>query len=609
MFVLSFLAVLGVIGAAAWLFLNTLRDIPEGTTTASAEIATPAIAENPEVTTKPPANAAEQISSALSVASVAPSPQTTETQETQLEGKPVVDAIDLGKKEAEEKADSIAETPATPAAASLAREPIAEIAEIAPETATPLARETIAEVVETAPETVTPLPSDDDAPADITVTQADSTTDTRPAADTLEAIVDVAPTADIPTPPEKPETSDVVSVDTAASVSPPPTVDESIAPEIAPKSGEIVPKIVAEETESPAEVTQPAPADLEKEVVATVSDTPAETPEIVAKMPEAAAKTIVEPLPDSAKVDIEGVKTAAMATLIEENKVPPVATDKLVIDQKLPVIMETAAEVPVETAVVPTPPAIAETEVASPELPLWKKNARPFDGAADQPRIAFIISDLGMSKTRTAAVIDGLPAAITLAFNPYSRTLGDWMAKARKAGHEVLLQLPMEPVGYPKINPGPRALLTSLTTFENLDRLNWILGRAEGYVGITNQMGSKFTASRDHIQPVLEIIKERGLLFLDSRTASNSVGARVASELGLPVALNNRFLDDRVGDDSFNLRLAELERIAHQNGVAVGVGYPYPATIERLTKWAESLAAKGITLAPISAVVDRQEIK
>lgn len=254
----------------------------------------------------------------------------------------------------------------------------------------------------------------------------------------------------------------------------------------------------------------------------------------------------------------------------------------------------------VEPVVLTLPPA---------DKPLWQANAQPFEDTENRPRIAIIISEMGISKAGTTAAIDQLPAAVTLAYNPYGQRLQGWIDKSREKGHEVLLQLPMEPVGYPRTDPGPRALLTSLTSAENFKRLNWSLDRFSGYTGLTNQMGSKFTASRPHIEPVLAVLKEKGLLYVDSRTASNSVAAKIAKELSIPVALNNRFLDHRADAKTLDARLAELENIALKTGSAIGIGYPYPATLERLAAWTTSLAEKGIVLAPISALVNRQEIK
>ena len=160
----------------------------------------------------------------------------------------------------------------------------------------------------------------------------------------------------------------------------------------------------------------------------------------------------------------------------------------------------------------------------------------------------------------------------------------------------------MEPFNYPANDPGPHTLLTSLSPEENIERLEWLLSRFAGYVGVTNFMGSKFTASPDHLRPVLHNLKERGLMVLDSRASRNSVAAELSDEIGVPHAINNRFVDSEASRVAIDGRLSELERIARATGSAVGISYPFPVTIERLAAWIETLDEKGLVLALMSAV-------
>ena len=195
-----------------------------------------------------------------------------------------------------------------------------------------------------------------------------------------------------------------------------------------------------------------------------------------------------------------------------------------------------------------------------------------------------------------------LPAAVTLAFSPFSRDLDHWLTLARDAGHEVLLMVPMEPEAFPRDDPGPQALLVSLDAEQNRRRLEWLLARAAGYVGVINGMGSRFTATRMAMSPVLNQIHQRGLLFIDAATTPRSVAPPLAEEIGLPFAVSDRVIDDIAAPDAIDLRLRELEEIARERGVAVGLGSPYPVTRERLAEWAAGLERKGLVLAPVSAV-------
>lgn len=236
----------------------------------------------------------------------------------------------------------------------------------------------------------------------------------------------------------------------------------------------------------------------------------------------------------------------------------------------------------------------------------WQVYARPFDANDRRPRISIVMSNLGLSSAATQAAIQRLPGEVSLAFSPYAHGLEQWIALARAAGHEVLLDLPMEPINFPANDPGPDTLLTSLTAAQNRTRLNSILGRVTGYVGVVNEMGSRFTTSAPDLRPVLTELRDRGLLFVDSRASLRSVAARTATELGLPRVINNRFIDVEASRDAIDSRLKELERIARISGYAVGIGQPFPVTIDRLVLWTRDLKSRGFSLAPVSAMVNAQ---
>lgn len=238
----------------------------------------------------------------------------------------------------------------------------------------------------------------------------------------------------------------------------------------------------------------------------------------------------------------------------------------------------------------------------------WQVYARPFKAPPGQPLIAIVLTELGLNRTVSEAAVANLPGAVTLAFAPYGEDLRDWVAAARADGHEVLLQLPMEPVGYPASDPGPNALFTSLTPSDNLDRLEWLLARFPGYVGVTSYMGSKFTASEADMRPLVQSLRERGLMLVDGLASPRSVAARLAREAGVAVAVATLRLDAEPSAVAIDARLAELERLARAGGAVLGLGSAYPVTVERVASWSAGLAAKGIALAPVSALVGRQGI-
>ncbi|MFP5515340.1 MAG: divergent polysaccharide deacetylase family protein [Alphaproteobacteria bacterium] len=237
----------------------------------------------------------------------------------------------------------------------------------------------------------------------------------------------------------------------------------------------------------------------------------------------------------------------------------------------------------------------------------WQVYARPFPATDKRPRVAIVMSDLGLSGVTTGNALAKLPPGITLAFLPYAERLDDWVERARTKGHEVMLSVPMEPLNYPRDDPGPNALLTMLGPDRNVERLEWSLGKAVGYVGITSTTGSKFTANPAAMQPVVDALKARGLLLVDARANPKSVAGPLANLAGVPRALGDRIIDRDLSRGAIDDQLRELEELAKTNGAAVGFASPYPTTIERLNLWLTALADRGIALAPVSAVVNIQK--
>ncbi len=275
------------------------------------------------------------------------------------------------------------------------------------------------------------------------------------------------------------------------------------------------------------------------------------------------------------------------------------------------------AEVPVEPPLTRVPdPALVEQGAYGP-LPRvgadgrrpWRVYARPFDARDERPRIAVIVTGLGLSQAATEAAITRLPGSVTLAFNPYAKGLDDWIPLAREAGHEVLLSLPMESANFPVHDPGPYALRTSLAPADNLRRLEFVLSRLSGYVGVVTLMGSGFTTAEEQLRPVLEALRGRGLLFVEAVRAPNTLAPEIATEIGLPHVANDLVLDENPSRASIDIRLAELEGIVRKHTTAVAMAAPNPATLERIAAWAATLEGKNLALAPVSAIALRQRTR
>ena len=230
--------------------------------------------------------------------------------------------------------------------------------------------------------------------------------------------------------------------------------------------------------------------------------------------------------------------------------------------------------------------------------------ARPLGPAPETKpagRIALLVGGLGISQNGTADAITQLPGAVSLAFAPYGVELERVVQRARGDGHEVFLQVPMEPFDYPDNDPGPHTLLSGPKAAENLDRLHWVLGRFTGYVGIVNFLGGRLTADENALSPVLREIAGRGLMVVDDGSSSRSQLASAAARAQIPALKVDRVIDTVTRADAIDQQLQRLETQAREQGVAIGAASALPVSIERIARWAKSLEAKGLVIVPVSA--------
>jgi polysaccharide deacetylase 2 family uncharacterized protein YibQ len=230
--------------------------------------------------------------------------------------------------------------------------------------------------------------------------------------------------------------------------------------------------------------------------------------------------------------------------------------------------------------------------------------ARPVNetpAKANLPRVALVISGLGIGSNNTAEAFAKLPGPVSFALGPHGSDLERLAARARGEGHEILLQLPMEPFDYPDNDPGPQTLLTSLAPEQNIDRMHWLMSRFQGYVGVTNYMGSRFTASDAAFAPVLREVAKRGLMYLDDGSAPRSLASQIAGANSLPFVKAGVVLDAVPTPNEIDRALVRLEGIARETGIAVGVATALPVSIARIAQWAKGAEARGFMLVPISA--------
>ncbi|MCR5878399.1 divergent polysaccharide deacetylase family protein [Phenylobacterium sp. J367] len=253
----------------------------------------------------------------------------------------------------------------------------------------------------------------------------------------------------------------------------------------------------------------------------------------------------------------------------------------------------------------PLPPApIAGLYAPGPggPLPVIAPDGRtPFDAYArpfhdnGKPKVALVIGGLGLNARATQQAIETLPAPVTLSFVAYAEGLQSWIDLARQYGHEVMLETPMEPENFPDNDPGPYALMVSGSPMETAKKLEWVLSRATGYFAVTNYLGSRFLADEKAYAGFAAAVKARGLGFLDDGSAGQRTG-------GLPRASAGRVIDDQLTGKAIDQQLLALEAGALQRGEALGAGFAYPVTLEKVAAWAATVESRGYQLAPASAL-------
>jgi polysaccharide deacetylase 2 family uncharacterized protein YibQ len=223
-------------------------------------------------------------------------------------------------------------------------------------------------------------------------------------------------------------------------------------------------------------------------------------------------------------------------------------------------------------------------------------------GSVRGVRVALVIDDLGRSvdDLRQLAAL-GVP--ITYAVLPFEMETPAVVAELRRLHAEFLLHLPMEPKNHG--NPGPGALLERMTDDELRQKTIAALQAVPGAVGMNNHMGSLLSSEEGPMNTVLGVIGERRLFYLDSRTSGGSVGYKVATELGIPAAERQIFLDDDPGPEAIRAQFQHLLELAHTRGAAIAIGHPHPATLAVLMSEVPKAKAAGYDFVPVSYLLTR----
>ncbi len=241
---------------------------------------------------------------------------------------------------------------------------------------------------------------------------------------------------------------------------------------------------------------------------------------------------------------------------------------------------------------------------------------RPLDVYSRQPategnfgvaRVVLIVGGMGISQTGSQQAVRKLPGAVNLAFAPYGNSLSRWMQEARRSGHEILLQVPMQPYDWPSNDPGPNTLLADADPQANLANLHWAMTRITNYVGVVNFLGGKLLSQEPALAPIFDDLAKRGLLFVDDGSMANSRSAEAASAARLPFARADIQIDAVRTRREIAAQLDQLVTQARRTGLAVGMANAFPETIEMLAQFAAGAEKLGIEITPVSAIVSDPE--
>ena len=332
-----------------------------------------------------------------------------------------------------------------------------------------------------------------------------------------------------------------------------------------------------------------------------VAEAPAaEVPAATAAAPEAPAapQPAAEPPPDPPAP----VAVAA----------PPVLAEPPAAPEPPPLAVAVSRRTAAEPVIAPPDPQLLEPARHGPVPRLGPNNrtsirtyARPFDRDDRRPRIGIIVNNIGLFAQHSEEAIRRLPGAVTLAVSPYALRPDPLLERARARGMELLVALPLEPQGYgQQADPGERALLTGLTVGENLDRLDWVLSRIQGYVGVIGGLGGmrgeRFAASPELLGTIQATLTRRGLLYVDPRPGApqpaRAFGRSVDILLDEPSAVRAEV----------ERRLAALEALARAQGSALGLANdPVPSVVAAIASWSSGIEDRGLVIAPVTVLIRR----
>lgn len=322
-----------------------------------------------------------------------------------------------------------------------------------------------------------------------------------------------------------------------------------------------IPATPAPEEEKPAEATPTATAQPAATQSAALSAVPAPSQ---ASASETAAQNVVEEMLKST-----GMKTATV----------PLAPIKDELTEKL--------------SIGPLP------MIAPDGTRPWRYYAKPYALKGSHPMIAIVITELGQAKSVTEAAIK-LPENFTLSLSPYGAQVGAWATSARAVGHEIMVDLPLEPTNYPASDPGPYSLLAGKPMEENAAKLQWVMSRFQGYTGLSTSQNEAYTSDDERLRATLELLRVRGVMLFMPHDLVRKESKTILNESKIAYMIADVVLDEELNESGIGARLTALEKVATRRGYAVGYAHGTPLTLTELQKWAKTAEDRGYTLVPLT---------
>lgn len=250
------------------------------------------------------------------------------------------------------------------------------------------------------------------------------------------------------------------------------------------------------------------------------------------------------------------------------------------------------------TKVTPPVPAHQDT-VTETSLP---------DKTPSAGRIVVVMTEMGLSRSVTIQALEELPPNVGLAFSPYAENLQGWIFQAGDREGGILLEIPMEPYGFPDDDPGPAALLTRNSHPRNQALLETVLQKAEGIHGVMPWMGKRFMATEEYVDPLVRLLRSKNLYMINGTSPrdlretgrAQNIAAAAAHRYKLPYLDVDIVLDETATRTHILRRLRVAEEAARaMDKPVIALAQPYPVTVEVLRDWGKTLHERNITLVSV----------